>query len=45
MEKVGRLVIEENEEAFPQDHAETLPSLANEETRSDVAALLEKGPL
>merc|ERR1712037_11063 len=37
------VVIEENEEAFPQDHAETLPSLASEETRSDVAALLEKG--
>ena len=37
------VVIEENEEAFPQDNVEDLPSLGNEETRSNVAALLEKG--
>merc|ERR1719328_29174 len=37
------VVIEENEEAFPQDNVEDLPSLDNEETRSNVAALLEKG--
>jgi len=37
------VVIEENEEAFPQDNVEDLPSLSDEETRSNVAALLEKG--
>merc|ERR1712156_1300063 len=37
------VVIEENEEAFPQDNVEDLSSLGNEETRSNVAALLEKG--
>jgi len=37
------VVIEENEEGFPQDNVEDLPSLDNEETRSNVAALLEKG--
>merc|ERR1712156_588253 len=41
------VVIEEDEEAFPPDHAETLPPSANvnEETRSNVAALLELGKM
>merc|ERR1712038_219934 len=41
------VVIEEDEEAFPPDHAETLPPSANvnKETRSNVAALLELGKM
>merc|ERR1711973_343862 len=39
------VVIEEDEDAIPPDHAETLPPSANvnEETRSNEAALLEQG--
>merc|ERR1712156_219416 len=39
------VVIEEDEDAFPPDHAETLPPSANvdEEMRSNVAFLLETG--
>merc|ERR1712012_408911 len=41
------VVIEEDEEAFPPDHAEALPpsTNVNEETRSNVAALLELGEM
>merc|ERR1712109_222343 len=41
------VVIEEDEEAFPPDHAETLPPSdnVNEETRSNAAALIELGKM